>query len=56
MKSSGRAARIYRAMLKGLMARDLYDNGSYVRATNPLNPVYEEALRLISDRSATIRF
>ena len=44
-----RSAVYIRAMLKGLMARDLYDNGSYVRATNPLNPVYEEALRLISD-------
>ncbi len=38
-----------RAMLKGLMARDLYENGSYVRATNPYNPVYIEALKLISD-------
>jgi len=38
-----------RAMLKGLMARDLYDNGSYVRATNPYNPVFVEALLLVSD-------
>lgn len=37
------------AMLKGLIARDLYDNGSYVRSTNTLNPVYVEALKLISD-------
>ena len=36
-------------MLKGLMARDLYDNGSYVRSTNPHNPVFTEAVRLISD-------
>lgn len=33
-----RSAVIIRAMLKGLMARDLYDNGSYVRSTNPHNP------------------
>ncbi len=44
-----RSAVIIRAMLKGLMARDLYDNGSYVRSTNPHNPVFTEAVRLISD-------
>lgn len=44
-----RSAIFIRAMLKGLIARDLYDNGSYVRSTNPLNPVYVEALRLICD-------
>lgn len=44
-----RSALMIRAMLKGLMARDLYENGSYVRATNPYNPVYIEALKLISD-------
>ena len=46
-----RSAPYIRAMLKGLMARDLFDNGSYVRATNPLNPVYVEAVSLISDPS-----
>lgn len=44
-----RSAPFIRAVLKGLIARDLYDNGSYVRSTNPLNPVYVEALQLISD-------
>ena len=44
-----RSAPFVRAALKGLMARDLYDNGSYVRSTNPLNPVYMEALRLVCD-------
>lgn len=44
-----RSAVIIRAMLKGLMARDLYDNGSYVRSTNPHNPVFTEAVRLIND-------
>lgn len=47
-----RSAVFIRAMLKGLIARDLYDNGSYVRSTNPLNPVYTEALRLITDPKA----
>lgn len=45
-----RSAVIVRAMLKGLMARDLYDNGSYIRATNPYNPVFVEAVKLITDR------
>lgn len=47
-----RSAVFIRAMLKGLIARDLYDNGSYVRSTNPLNSVYTEALRLITDPKA----
>ncbi|MDE6498973.1 MAG: S41 family peptidase [Muribaculaceae bacterium] len=38
-----------RAILKGLMARDLYDKGSYVRSTNNLNPVFVSALELIID-------
>ncbi|MDE6109164.1 MAG: peptidase S41, partial [Muribaculaceae bacterium] len=38
-----------RAILKGLMARDLYDKGSYVRSTNNLNPVFVNALELIID-------
>lgn len=37
------------AALKGLILRDLYENGAYVRATNPLNPDFIEAVRLISD-------
>ncbi|MDE6270368.1 MAG: peptidase S41, partial [Muribaculaceae bacterium] len=45
-----RSAVIIRAMLKGLMARDLYDNGSYIRATNPYNPVFVEAVKLLSDK------
>lgn len=37
------------AALKGLILRDLYENGAYVRATNPLNPDFIEAVHLISD-------
>lgn len=36
-------------IVKGLLARDLYDNGVYARAVNPLNPVFNEALSLIND-------
>lgn len=37
------------AVIKGLLERDLYEDGAYVRATNPLNPVYNKALEIISD-------
>lgn len=37
------------AVVKGLLARDLYENGVYSRATNPLNPVFVEALSIIND-------
>lgn len=37
------------AVLKGLMTRDLYENGIYVRATNPLNADFREAMSLIND-------
>ena len=36
-------------VIKGLMARDLYDNGVYARAVNRLNPVFTEALSIIND-------
>lgn len=36
-------------ILKGLLARDLYENGIYARAVNPLNPVFREALDVIND-------
>lgn len=37
------------AIFKGLMTRDLYENGIYVRSTNPLSNDFKEALRLIND-------
>lgn len=37
-------------IIKGLMARDLYDNGVYARAVNTLDPVFNEALKLINDK------
>ncbi len=36
------------AIIKGLFERDLYENGAYMRSVNPLNPVYAEALRIIT--------
>ncbi len=40
---------VIKAIIKGLLARDLYTNGVYSRATNHLNPVFNEALRIIND-------
>ncbi len=37
------------AIIKGLISRDLYENGSYYRSVAPLNKDYIEALRLIND-------
>lgn len=37
------------AIVKGLITRDLYENGSYYRTLALLNPDYLEALRLIND-------
>ena len=44
-----RSLPIIEAVIKGLLARDLYEDGIYVRATNPLNPVFVEALRVLQD-------
>lgn len=40
---------VVKGIIKGLLARDLYDNGVYARAVNKLDPVFNEALRLIND-------
>lgn len=37
------------ALIKGLLDRDLYENGSLFRAVNPLTPEYRAALELIND-------
>ncbi|MDE6300342.1 MAG: S41 family peptidase [Muribaculaceae bacterium] len=37
------------AILRGLMTRDLYENGIYVRSTHPLSPEFREAHSLIND-------
>ena len=38
-----------RAIIKALIARDLFDQSAYYRVFNPLDPVYSEALRIITD-------
>lgn len=43
--------KILTAMLKGLLERDLYDNGSYIRSVNHLDPVFNEAVRIIQNRA-----
>lgn len=40
---------VIEGIIKGLFARDIYDNGVYARAVNTLDPVFNEALRLIND-------
>lgn len=37
------------AVVKGLLSRDLYDDGSYTRVVAPLNPDYRAAISLIND-------
>ncbi len=37
-------------VVKGLIMRDLFDEGSYYRATNHLNPVYVKGLEIINNR------
>jgi hypothetical protein len=38
-----------KAIIKGIMTRDLYDDGAYYRSVNPLLPEYKAALDLIND-------
>lgn len=40
---------IIEAVLRGLMTRDLYENGIYLRSTHPLSPEFREAYNLIND-------
>ena len=40
---------IIEAIMKGLLERDLYDDGSYMRAVNPLSNDFKAALRIIED-------
>ena len=39
-------------VLKGLIGRDLFETATYYRVTNPLNPVYKEAVSIINDPAA----
>lgn len=44
-----RSKELILAVMKGLLIRDLYENGIYVRATNPLSNDFNEAYKLIKD-------
>lgn len=44
-----RSKELIHAITLGLLTRDIFTNGIYVRATNPLNPDFIEALSLIND-------
>lgn len=46
-----RSEPMIKAVLKGLISRDIYENGSYYRAISGLVPDYRAALELINDRS-----
>ncbi|MCC8071445.1 MAG: S41 family peptidase [Bacteroidales bacterium] len=41
--------RVLRTNVKALIGRDLFEQGTYYRIANPLNPIYVEGLRLIND-------
>jgi carboxyl-terminal processing protease len=43
-----RSQPIIKCIIKGILSRDLYDDGSYYRHVNPLMPDYQAALRLIN--------
>ncbi len=44
-----RSRPLVEAIMKGLLARDLYDDGSYYRPLSKLNKDFGEALKLIND-------
>lgn len=46
-----RSLPMLKAILTGLVARDLYENASYYRHLAPLNPDFRAAYRLINDRA-----
>lgn len=41
--------RVVCGVVKGLIARDMYENGVYSRAVNDLDPIFNEAVKLIND-------
>lgn len=47
-----RSREYMRAIVKALIARDIYDMEGYYRVANLLDPVYREALRLATDPAA----
>jgi hypothetical protein len=43
------SAPMVKAVIKGIITRDLYEDGAYYRPVNPLLPEYQAALKLIND-------
>ena len=43
------SSKVLTAMIKGLLERDLFDKGSYSRSTNTLDPIFNEAVRIITN-------
>lgn len=44
-----RSMPVIEAIIKGYLTRDLYEDGNYVRATNPLNPVFNIAVETLQN-------
>ncbi len=45
-----RSLPVIRTIVKAIVGRDLFENATYFKVTNPeLNPIYREALALIND-------
>ncbi len=42
-----RSLPMIKAVIRGLLARDLFADGIYIRATNPLNPVFQQAMKIL---------
>lgn len=42
-----RSRPVIEAIIKGYLTRDLYEDGNYVRATNPLDPVFNKAVEIL---------
>lgn len=51
-----RSLPLLKASIKGLFIRDLYVDGNYVHATNPLNPVFNTALQQIESGEANMGY
>lgn len=43
-----RSAPLFRMVIKGLIGRDVYDNATYFKVYNTHDPIFKEALRVIS--------
>lgn len=49
-----RSRPLIEAVIRGLLVRDLYEDGVYTRSTNPLNPIFVEGVRILEERAAPL--